>query len=247
MIYTPTSVPVLDHGFVVLCNLAGPTRRRDQQFDASDVDPANAARMSFEQMDSDRTYEDEMRLNRYLMKNHHDTPFESIVVWLRYKLPIFVARQLVRHRTQSLNEVSGRYVQLPAEWYIPALDQVRLQTANKKQGGNLVDLSDPEQHAKAVRARARLDVDCHASYRSYLDAIEDGIAMEQARCHLHLNHYTHWLSTMNLRNLFHMLWLRDDSHAQGEAVAYAKAATALLDPHIPGLMATYREFKRGEA
>lgn len=247
MITHATRLPVLDYGFVELRNLAGPTRRPDLQFDACDVDPANAARMSFDQMDSDRTYEDEMRLNRYLMKNHHDTPFEVIVAWIEFKLPIFVARQFVRHRTQSLNEISGRYVELPAEWYIPALSDVKLQTTNKKQGGAFIDLHDREQVLKAERFRDQLDRDCRYSYDSYQRAIADGIAMEQARCHLHLNHYTHWLSTMNLRNLLHFLWLRDDAHAQGEAQDYAKAVTELLDPHIPGLMATYREFKRGEA
>ena len=122
---------VLDHGFVTLRNIAGPTRRPlslstglsgqsiPREFDADDTDVANAARMSFDGMDQDRTYEVEMRLNHYLMRNRHMTPFEIIEVWLEMKLPIFVARQLVRQRTQTINEVSGRYVTLPSEWYIP--------------------------------------------------------------------------------------------------------------------------------
>lgn len=97
---------VLDHGFVKLRNLAGPTRRSNSEFDASDVDVANAARLSFEGQDQERTYEAEMKLNRYLLANKHMTPFEVIVVWLEMKLPIFVARQLVRQRTQSINEAS---------------------------------------------------------------------------------------------------------------------------------------------
>jgi flavin-dependent thymidylate synthase len=152
----------------VLRNLAGPTRRRDQQFDACDVDPANAARMSFEQMDSDRTYEDEMRLNRYLMKNHHDTPFEVIVAWLEFKLPIFVARQFVRHRTQSLNEVSGRYVELPAEWYIPAPRQVKLQTPTRSKAATSLISATREQVLKARASRTSLN-DCRYSYDSYLE------------------------------------------------------------------------------
>lgn len=87
---------VLDHGFVRLRNIAGPTRRLDGLFDASDVDVANAARMSFDASDRERTYEIEMKLNHYLMRNKHMTPFESIEVWLEMKLPIFVARQFVR-------------------------------------------------------------------------------------------------------------------------------------------------------
>jgi len=234
-----TKAPVLDHGFVILRNIAGPTRRADQQFDASDADPANAARMSFGQMDGNRTHEDEMRLNRYLMKNHHDTPFEAIVVWLEYKLPIFVARQFVRHRTQALNEVSGRYVTLPAEWYIPEV--VGGKAKDKKQGqeDNL-----PEDTQR--RFKERLSDQCAASYDYYENFIDHGVAPEHARLFLHLNHYTHWLSTVNLRNLLGFLWLRDHGHAQAEAQAYAQAITNLLEPHIPGLMATYRELKRGE-
>src|SRR5690606_18852081 len=124
-------IKVLDHGFVRLRNMAGPTRRvlngtheetGDfilRPFDADDRDPAQAARMSFDQMDSERTLEEDMRLSRYLMKNWHTSPFEMVEIWLEMKMPIFVARQFVRHRTASINEVSGRYVQLPGEWYIP--------------------------------------------------------------------------------------------------------------------------------
>ena len=122
-------IPVLDHGFVELRNIAGPTRRiydsippsQDdagyaheealvvRPFDADDTDPANAARMSFGRMDSGRTREADLKLADYLMRNKHWTPFESIEVWLEMKLPIFVARQFVRHRTATLNEISGRY------------------------------------------------------------------------------------------------------------------------------------------
>jgi len=252
-------INVLDHGFVILRNLAGPTRRIadpggfvvgglrtsiERAFDADDTDPANAARMSFDGSDQDRTYEDEMRLNRYLMVNHHDTPFEMIQVWLDIKMPIFVARQLVRHRTQGINEISGRYVKLPSEWYVPRLEDVLLQSKDKKQGGRPVDLNNPEEVATAMRYRACLEEDCRDSYALYERAIADGIAMEQARCHLHLNHYTRWLSTMNLRNTLHLLALRDHGHAQGENQQYAKAITQLLDPHLPGLMQLYRDIIR---
>lgn len=245
------SLPVLDHGFVRLRNIAGPTRRtgmtiRDciertplRCFDADDTDVANAARMSFDGMDQDRTYEDEMRLNRYLMKNHHDTPFESIVVWLEYKLPIFVARQFVRHRTQALNEVSGRYVTLPAEWYIPEV--VGGKAANAKQGQ--ADTLDVPTQALFKRM---LNDSCARDYASYIELMERGVAPEHARMFLHLNHYTHWLSTVNLRNLMGFLVLRDHGHAQIEAQKYAQAVTQLLEPHIPGLMKLYRELKKGE-
>jgi thymidylate synthase (FAD) len=244
------TVKVLDHGFVTLRNLAGPTRRNNDDalvsgnlaqprfFDADDVDVANAARMSFDSSDLERTYEVEMKLNRYLAVNKHATPFESIEVWLEMKLPIFVARQFVRHRTCTINEVSGRYVTLPAEWYVP--DVVGGKAANKKQGQE--DNLDPETQAEF---RAELDEDCAASYAKYLRWIARGVAPEHARLKLHLNHYTHWLWKQDLRNMFHFLALRDHGHAQVEAQAYGKAITQLLEPHIPGLVALYREVMRG--
>jgi len=243
-------LPVLDHGFVVLRNLAGPTRRiyeetesyksiTEKDFDASDVDPANAARMSFGAQDRDRDYETEMKLNRYLMKNRHMTPFEMIVVWLEMKLPIFVARQFVRHGTARLNEISGRYVTLPAEWYIPEV--VGAKSEDKKQGQtqNLAPLIQ-------TAFKSDLDEQCTESYRLYLSYIKDGVAPEHARLFLHLNHYTHWLWKQDLRNMFGFLLLRDHGHAQVEAQAYAKAITELLSPHIPGLMELYRDIMRGE-
>jgi thymidylate synthase (FAD) len=236
-------VKVLDHGFVRLRNLAGPTRRDLQicggdlttrDFDADDTDVANSARMSFEGQDQLRTYETEMKLNRYLMANKHMTPFESIEVWLEMKLPIFVARQFVRHRTVSLNEVSGRYVQLPAEWYIP--ERVGGKATDKKQGQE-DNLSSPLQE----QFRFDLNYHCERGYVMYKGAIEDGVAPEHARMFLSLNHYTHWLWKQDLRNLMHFLSLRQHSHAQIEAQAYANAIVELLEPQIPGLMQLYRE------
>lgn len=250
---------VLDHGFVVLRNMAGPTRRvvTDEKkflandridgadelraFDADDTDIANSARMSFEGQDQDRTYAVEMALNRFLMLHKHMTPFESIEVWLEMKLPIFVARQFVRHRTASLNEVSARYVKLPAEWYVPALEDIVMQAPEKKQGGVAIDLNNGHQITAANFYRANLHSSCAYSYGLYESAIAHGIAMEQARLHLHLNHYTHWLWKQDLRNLMHFLALRQHSSAQGEPRKYATAIVSLLEPHIPGLMGLYRE------
>ena len=242
-------INVLDHGFVILRNLAGPTRRIvnfmgttftgnkssiERQFDADDVDVANSARMSFEGADLERTYEIEMKLNRYLLTNKHMTPFESIEVWLEMKLPIFVARQFVRHRTATLNEVSGRYVTLPAEWYIPEI--VGGKPLDKKQGQS-DNLTGDIQNA----FKAALDLHCSLGYRSYLSAIRDGVAPEHARLFLSLNHYTHWIWKQDLRNLMHFLALRQHSHAQIEAQKYANAIFDLLEPHLPGLMNLYKE------
>lgn len=249
----PNTIKVLDHGFVTLRNLAGPTRRTqiygpgsgstgmplvsNRAFDADDTDVANSARMSFEGQDMERTYEVEMKLNRYLLANKHMTPFESIEVWLEMKLPIFVARQFVRHRTAALNEVSGRYVQLPAEWYIPEV--VGGKAANKKQGQE-DNLGDETQRI----FKEMLNDHCKDGYDSYERAIQSGVAPEHARMFLSLNHYTHWLWKQDLRNLMHFLALRDHGHAQVEAQRYAQAITALLEPHIPGLMQLYRELMK---
>lgn len=225
---------VLDHGFVTLRNIAGPTRRPDAAFDADDTDVANSARMSFEGSDLERTYEIEMKLNRYLLANKHMTPFESIEVWLEMKMPIFVARQFVRHRTATINEVSGRYVQLPAEWYIPEV--VGGKAANKKQGQeDNLDMPTQKWFRRALHSQ------CELSYDLYHEALGRGVAAEHARMLLHLNHYTHWLWKQDLRNLMHFLALRTHSHAQVEAQAYANAIVELLEPQIPGLINLYKE------
>jgi thymidylate synthase (FAD) len=249
---------VLDHGFVKLRNLAGPTRRlttgdpvytsssgapeyASRAFDADDTDVANAARLSFDAMDQERTYDIEMKLTRYLMKHHHDTPFEVIQVWLEMKLPIFVARQFVRQRTQTINEASARYITLPAEWYIPEV--VGGKPVGSVKQGQQDNLDDETQ----TWFRFHLNQRCANDYEFYLNALKRGVAPEHARMFLHLNHYTHWMQSMNLRNLFFsLLRLRWDSHAQVEAQAFAKAVAELLEPHIPGLMKLYREFFRGE-
>jgi thymidylate synthase (FAD) len=240
---------VLDHGWVLLRNVSGPTRRESpfddsQPFDASDIDPAQAARMSFDQMDSDRSLSDDMKLARYLMKNWHTSPFEQIQVWIEMHLPIFVARQFVRHRTVRLNEVSGRYVTLPAVWYIPELQHVVMQSKDKKQGGKPVDLNDPEQVRKAENYRARLALNCERCYDSYTWSIQDGVAMEQARLDLHLNHYTHWLWNQDLHNLMHFLSLRVHDHAQYEARCYAEAILELMRMALPETMKLFDELRR---
>ncbi len=229
---------VLDHGFVKLRNIAGPTRRSDQLFDAHDIDPAQSARMSFNQMGSDRTLEEDYRLSRYLMKNWHNTPFEMVVVWLEMKLPIFVARQFVRHRTVSINEISGRYVTLPAEWYIP--DVVGAKAPNAKQGQSDTLPKNAQDAFKEV-----LNKQCAESYRCYIQSLDVGIAPEHARLFLHVNHYTHWLWKQDLHNLFNFLRLRDDEHAQIEAQLYARAIGELIRSVLPHSYSLYEEYRRG--
>lgn len=258
------TVKVLDHGFVTLRNMAGPTRRQmmiggepyddgspklcdvPRPFDADDTDPANAARMSFDNMDSDvvtlrdgstrpRNVEDDYKLNEYLLANRHTSPFEMIQVWLEVKVPIFVDRQLVRHRTWRRSEQSARYTTLPSEWYIPEI--VGAKAANKKQGQD-DNLDFDMQNLFKSRLRAL----CGEGYAEYLYMIDHGVAPEHARMLLHLNHYVHWLGNVDLHNLFHFLALRTHEHAQIEAQRYAWAIVDLLRPHLPQLMGLFDKY-----
>ena len=177
----PFEKKVLDHGFVKLLNLAGPTRRATNiaevglgddfkicNFDARDIDPAQAARMSFDQFDTTRTYEQGMKLNEYLLANRHTSPFEMIQVWLEIKVPIFVDRQFVRHRTFRRNESSGRYVTLPAEWYIPEV--VGGKAVNKKQGQeDNLPITEQEDFKNALRTHSHAQLEA----RVYAWAIVD--------------------------------------------------------------------------
>jgi thymidylate synthase (FAD) len=225
---------VLDHGFVVLRNIAA------QNGEATDRDPANAARLSFDAEDS-RTAEQDHKLSEYLLKNRHTSPFEMVECWIEMKLPIFVARQFVRHRTISLNEVSARYVTLPAEWYIPRIENIGVKPKNVKQGrGEAANIE------LAGQFQVDLNEECHKSYQCYLAYIEEGIAPELARMFLHLNHYTHWLWKQDLHNIMHFLSLRDHSHAQWESNQYAIAITDLLSEKLPVTMDLYRKYRRLE-
>lgn len=241
-------ISVLDHGHVALRNLAGPTRRLtklqgshqriDREFDADDTDPANAARMSFEQMDSGRTRGQDLKLCDYLMSNWHSTPFEMIECWFDMKLPIFVARQFVRHRTVSINEVSGRYITLPEEWYIPEI--VGAKSASGAKQGQDATLPLETQAVFKSKLHAR----CRSSYNDYLWAIRMGVAPEHARLNLHLNHYTHWLWKQDLHNVMHFLRLRDHFHAQIEAQRYAQSVDVLLRQQLPECMGLYDKYRR---
>lgn len=254
------TINVLDHGFVTLRNLAGPTRRpldpvgsdniydviagtdgetpfRIRPFDADDIDPAQAARMSFEQFDSERTYAQDMKLNEYLLVNEHTSPFEMISVWVEVKVPIFVDRQMVRHRTWRRNESSGRYITLPGDFYIP--DIVGGKAKDKKQGQE--DNLDAETQAWF---KAALRYACKGDYMTYVEAIARGVAPEHARTLLHLNHYVHWLGNVDLANMFKFMRLRAHNHAQIEAQRYAEAIISLLRPHLPGLMGLFDKHVR---
>lgn len=234
---------VLDHGSIKLLNLAGPVRRPEAEFDASDRDPAITARISFDNMEQERTNEQDTKLLKYLMNNRHWTPIEMIEVWLEMRLPIFVARQLVRHRAAGINEVSARYAKLPAEWYIPAVENVGVKSKSNKQGR---DLDKQLGLALINDFRDDLNEACRVDYAVYERYLDEGIAPELARSFLHVNHYTHWVYKMDLRNILNFLSLRMHSHAQYEARVYADALFDILKQHLPESMAWLEESMKEE-
>lgn len=247
-----TKIKVLDHGYVTLRNLAGPTRRAvctdydneeleylvEIDFDADDIDPANSARMSYDESDDpDRTREDDLKLCEYLLKNRHTTPWEMIEGWFEMKMPIFVARQLVRHRTVSINEMSARYIQLKSEFYIPEIENVGIK-AGKQGRGEAINEND------ATGFCTDLENHCDNAYVIYKNYLDMGVAPELARMVLPLNIYTKWLWKQNLHNLMHMMGLRIEGHAQWEVQQYAQAVYELLKVQLPNSMELFDKYRR---
>jgi thymidylate synthase (FAD) len=242
------TVKVLDHGFVTLLNAASAVPRdtttvRDEDgvrlyqiFGAHDIDPAKTARISFNNFEQERTVEQDLSLVEYLMKNLHNTPIEMTEIWLEMKLPIFLARQFVRHRTACINEVSARYVQLPEEWYIPEIVGGK-STSGAKQGQE-----DNLKESVQQIFKATLNQHCKDSYYQYESFIAAGVAPEHARMFLHLNHYSHWVYKMDLHNLMHFLKLRLHEHAQIEARVYAQAILKLLIQQLPATMELFLKY-----
>lgn len=231
------TIQVLDHGYATLRNLAGPTRRPDMEFDADDIDIPNVARTSFDAADQGRAREKDLRLSRYLYLNKHLTPFEMVECWLEMRLPIFVARQFVRHRTVSLNEVSARYTKLERLHYIPDLDTIGHQPPNVKQGR----IIDGTVHELAGQFREELRLHCEYGFTQYETYFDAGIPAELARTFLSLNVYTKWIWKQDLRNLMHFMGLRIDGHAQYESRELAGAVHKLVSRHLPHTMAIFDE------
>jgi thymidylate synthase (FAD) len=211
------TINVLDHGYVRLLN----PDELDERL------PANSARVSFDAADT-RAHEQDMKLTRYLWQHRHTTPFEMLVTRWEMKMPIFVARQLVRHRTASINEVSRRYVDGPVEFYTPEVWRGR--SEDKKQGsaGNADD-----QEWVSVWFRESIE---HAR-AAYETMIKRGVCPEQARAVLPLSTYTKWVWAQDFHNLMHMLRLRSAEDAQWETRQFADAMLLLLRRVLPDLMA----------
>lgn len=211
-------IPVLDHGYVKLVDCMGTDDRID-----------SAARTSYGGGEEEARTQAEVRgLNRYMRRHRHTTPSEHCVMTMHVRLPIFVARQFVRHRTQAISEISGRYTVLKEEFYVPERGQICYQSTTNGQGRSGV--VEEEYANKVIDLMTGMSVEAFAEYNAMLEA---GVAKETARMVLPLNAYTEWTFTMNAHNLFHMLGLRMDSHAQWEIREYADAMAQIIKAWLP--------------
>jgi thymidylate synthase (FAD) len=210
-------LPVLDKGFVRLVDYMG-----------SDARIVQAARVSYGE--GTKTFREDKGLIDYLLRNQHTSPFEQVHLTFHCKMPIFVARQWVRHRTAKLNEISGRYSVMKDEFYVPESGAVAFQSTDNKQGRSAPDDVPDELKTKV---RTVLEQGQKQAYSEYEGLLEDGVARELARINLPLSLYTEWYWTMDLHNLFHFLALRLDPHAQLEIRVYAEAVLKLVRAVAP--------------
>ncbi|MGH7041550.1 MAG: FAD-dependent thymidylate synthase [Acetobacteraceae bacterium] len=235
LLFTP--LPVLDHGFVRVIDYMG-----------DDGAIVQAARVSYG-TGTKRVSED-AGLIRYLMRHRHSTPFEMCEIKYHVKLPIFVARQWIRHRTANVNEYSARYSVLDREFYIPAPEHLAAQSASNRQGrGQVLDGEEAARVLDLLRADAAR---CYDDYAWMLneegsDPNRLGLARELARMNLTLNTYTQWYWKTDLHNLLHFLSLRADAHAQYEIRAYAEAMLTTVEAWVPLACAAFREYRLGAA
>ena len=235
------AIPVLDYGFIRVIDYMG-----------DDAAVVQAARVSYGR-GTKKVSEDRGLIN-YLMRHRHTTPFEMCEIKYHVKLPIFVARQWIRHRTANVNEYSARYSILDKEFYIPAPEHLAVQATTNRQGrGAAID------GEAAQRALDLLRRDAEAAYAGYAELINEdasgapidprrpGLARELARINLSLGFYTQWYWKIDLHNLLHFLSLRADPHAQYEIRAYAEVILDTLKRWVPMAHAAFLEYRMNAA
>ncbi len=225
--------PVLDHGFVRVIDYMG-----------DDAAICQAARVSYGK--GTKSVQNDEGLIRYLMRHWHSTPFEMCEIKLHVKLPVFVARQWIRHRTANVNEYSARYSILDREFYIPAPEHLAAQSVINNQGRGET-LSAEE----AARVLDYLKGDAARCYDHYEEMIgqegQQGLARELARMNLPANIYTQWYWKVDLHNLFHFLRLRADAHAQYEIRVYAEEICRLVADWVPAAYGAFEDYRMGGA
>ena len=232
------ALPVLDRGFVRVIDYMG-----------DDAAIVQAARVSYGR--GTKRSRDDRGLINYLMRNWHTSPFEMCEIKLHVKLPIFVARQWIRHRTANVNEYSARYSVLDNEFYVPDHEQLRAQSSSNRQGrGDLLEAEEAEQVMEILREDAMRS---YAHYEEMLnegpdgervDPERQGLARELARMNLSLGFYTQWYWKVDLHNLMHFLRLRADPHAQFEIREYADVITnEVMKRWVPATLAAFENYR----
>jgi thymidylate synthase (FAD) len=233
------AVPLLDHGFLRVIDYMG-----------DDGAIVQAARVSYGR--GTKRVSEDAGLIRYLMRHRHSTPFEMCEIKFHVKLPIFVARQWIRHRTANVNEYSARYSVLDREFYIPAPAQLAAQSSVNRQGRG--DVLEGEEAAHVLRLMQDDATRCYDHYAEMLnedaagepvDPGRQGLARELARMNLTLNTYTQWYWKTDLHNLFHFCALRADAHAQYEIRVYADAILDMVKDWVPAAYGAFRDYRLG--
>ncbi len=237
ILYEP--IEVLDHGFVRVVDYMG-----------DDSAVVQAARVSYGK--GTKKVTEDAGLIKYLMRHRHSTPFEMCEIKFHVKLPIFVARQWIRHRTANVNEYSARYSILDREFYIPTPENLGAQAVVNRQGRG-----DVLQGDEAASVMKLLRDDAEAVYSHYeemlnqredgttIDESRQGLARELARMNLTLNYYTQWYWKVDLHNLLHFLSLRADPHAQYEIRVYADAMLDVVKRWVPAVFDAFSEYRLG--
>jgi len=232
-----TAMPLLDHGFIRVIDYMG-----------DDAAIVQAARVSYGR--GTKRVSEDAGLIRYLMRHRHSTPFEMCELKLHVKLPIFVARQWIRHRTANVNEYSARYSVLDREFYIPAPAQLAAQSDSNRQGRGAVLQGDEAAEVLALLRDDAARCYDHYAYMLNEDAADpqrQGLARELARMNLTLNAYTQWYWKIDLHNLFHFCALRADPHAQYEIRVYADAILDVVRAWVPAAHAAFVDYRLGAA
>jgi thymidylate synthase (FAD) len=239
ILYEP--IEVLDHGFVRVIDYMG-----------DDAAVVQAARVSYGK--GTKKVSEDAGLIKYLMRHRHSTPFEMCEIKFHVKLPIFVARQWIRHRTANVNEYSARYSILDREFYVPAPEHLGAQSTDNRQGRG--DVLVGEEAARVLKILREDSETCYAHYEELLNVREDGsvvdesregLARELARMNLPLNYYTQWYWKVDLHNLLHFLSLRADSHAQYEIRVYAEAMLDVVKRWVPAVYDSFTQYRMGGA
>lgn len=235
ILYEP--IPVLDHGFVRVVDYMG-----------DDTAIVQAARVSYGK--GTKRVSEDRGLIRYLMRHRHTTPFEMCELKLHWKLPIFVARQVIRHRSANVNEYSARYSILDREFYLPRAEDLGVQsTANRQGRGETLSAAQAAKVLELLRADA---MRCYDDYQALLNQDDvgrplapdaPGLARELARMNLTLNYYTQWYWKIDLHNLLHFLSLRLDAHAQEEVRAYGRAIAGVVQRWVPLAWEAFVDFR----